>query len=211
MKMFTKIQSNIMNRDTGSKSKMFGKNIMLASTFSVLALLGANNVIAKQDVGNSDASNYAYKVLLNTEAAINNFDDNPKQSLIHVKNSLDLIDKIESSFEQKTKTDVDDALSIGEATAYTHFLPKLNVGELRDNQDMPTLKRKINEEIVYSGNVDSQIQASDAWFDYTFARASLVTVREAINADHDVEAMSNLKRVFEAVYIAPDFNVSDQS
>ncbi len=211
MKVFSKMRSNVMSKDKPNKKKLFGSNFVLASTLSIFALLGVNSVIAKQEVSDSNASDYAYQVLINTEAAINKFDENPKQSLIHVKNSLDLIDKIESSFEQKTKTEVNDALSMGEATGHTHFLPKLNVAELHDNQEMPTLKRKINEDIVYSGNSDSKVQTNEAWFDYTFARASLVTVREAINADHSVEAMSNLKRVFEAVYISPDFNVSDQS
>ena len=59
--------------------------------------------------------------------------------------------------------------------------------------------------MLYKGN----LQSEEAWFDYTFAKASLVTVREAIHAGHSVEAMSNLKRVFEAIYLSPEFNVSE--
>ena len=60
-----------MSKDKFNKKKLLGSNFVLASTLSIFALLGANNVIAKQEVSDSNASDYAYQVLINTEAAIN--------------------------------------------------------------------------------------------------------------------------------------------
>lgn len=168
--------------------------------------ISSGSVLATQGAVNVDVVDKTMKVLKLTESAIKNLDSNPDDALSNVEAALNKIKLIESSYAQNTLTELSRDKSAGTSASHTHYFPKLDVNELSDHSKLPTLSKKIKSDVLYKGN----LQSEEAWFDYTFAKASLVTVREAINAGHSVEAMSNLKRVFEAIYISPEFNVSEK-
>lgn len=201
---------SILNEKSKDK-KMFGSKLALSTALTVTMLFSTSSVFANNKGSQPNVSNYAYEILVNTEQALNNMTYQPKESLTYVTTSLDLIEKIESNYPKNTLTETNQDKKDRIAHSYTHYLPKLDLAELQNNENLPTLKQKIRTDVLHKGEADSNDNANDAWFDYTFAKASLVTVREAINAGHSMEAIRNLKRVYEAIYIDPEFNVSEQS
>ena len=207
--VYTKSKS-ILNEKSQDK-KMFASKLALTTALTAILLFSTSSVFANNKQNLPDVSNYAYEILVNTEQALNNMTYQPKESLSYVTTSLDLIEKIESNFTENTLTETNQEKHDRIAHAHTHYLPKLDLAELQNNETLPILKQKIKTDVLYKGEADTSDKANTAWFDYTFAKASLVTVREALNAGHSMEAIRNLKRVYEAIYIEPDFNVSEQS
>ncbi len=200
---------------TKSKSMLASEKMEAKNSKSYLALalivglfmsIGSGSVFATQGAVDVDVADKTMKVLKLTESAIKNLDSDPGNALSNVEAALNKIKLIESSYAQNTLTELSRDKSAGTSALHTHYFPKLNINELSDQSKLPTLSKKIKSDVLYKGNLNSE----EAWFDYTFAKASLVTVREAINAGHSVEALSNLKRVFEAIYISPEFNVSEK-
>ena len=141
-------------------------------------------------------------VLLDTEQAIAMLRIDRDQSLDLVNQALATIKTLESSFSVNTITNSEK----GNTHSHNHFYPKVDLTELQKDQTLPTLTYKLESDILYQGTD----KGDSAFFDYTFAKASLVTAKDAIKVDHDLEAMSNLRRVFEAIYLTPEFEVTDQ-
>lgn len=207
--IYTKSKS-ILNKKSQDK-KMFGTKLALATALTVSIVFSTSTIFANNNESQNNVSSYAYEILVNTEQALNNMTYQPKESLSYVTTSLDLIEKIESNFTKNTLTETNQDKKDRIAHSYTHYLPKLDLEDLQNNESLPTLKQKIKTDVLHIGEAGTNDTANNAWFDYTFAKASLVTVREALNAGHSMEAIRNLKRVYEAIYIAPEFSVSEQS
>ncbi|MDW3094892.1 MAG: hypothetical protein R8G33_04380 [Gammaproteobacteria bacterium] len=207
--LYSKSKSTL--NEKSQDKKMLKSKLTLTTALTVTMLFSTSNLFASNKDSQLDVSNYAYEILVNTEQALNNMTYQPKESLSYVTTSLDLIEKIESNFTQNTLTETNQDKKDRIAHSHTHYLPKLDLTELKNNETLPILKQKIKTDVVYKGESETSDYPNNAWFDYTFAKASLVTVREALNAGHSMEAIRNLKRVYEAIYIEPDFNVSEQS
>jgi len=171
-------------------------SVLLLTTTTVIASTQLDTKILKKKVDN---------VLLSTEKAISTLRVNDDLSLKNINFAMDQIEKLENAYKVKVSTETDTKYNTEIAKSYEHFYPPL--GETAVNIDaLPNLSYKINSNILYKGSDDDLI--NNAYLDYTFAKASLKTAKDAIVDGDKLEAMANLKRVFEAVYIAPDFDVA---
>ena len=169
--------------------------------------------LAKPVLANTDAqyvTKAASDVLQETQNAITQLRIDPNTSLTSVKQAIQAIEMIEDSYAHNTVTHTDSKYNTEIAQSYEHFYPKLDEQTLKNVNSLPALSYKINRDIVYKGS-NKDLHATDAFFDYTFAKASLITAKNAIKGNDSLEAMANLRRVFEAVYLAPDFNVSSNN
>ena len=199
----TKIkQPRAANKSVQSASKSY---LVLAIVVGFFMSISTGSVMAAKDSSDVNVTEKSMKILKLTESAIGSLESDPDSALSNVEAALQKIKLIESSYTKNTSTELSQRKSAGLSASHTHYFPRLEVNDIRDNSKLPTLSKKIESDVLYKGN----LQSEEAWFDYTFAKASLVTVREAIHAGHSVEAMSNLKRVFEAIYLSPEFNVSE--
>ncbi len=210
--MNTFLYTKALNQVDGEKqSNRYNYFLMMSFIAAILASAFFSNANASNKSSNEMNSMYVHEVLLNTEVAIELLHSSPEEAMEKISTSLMLINKIELQFDQNTFTKVQEDKSSLLPVSYTHYFPKVNISELSHDKALPVLSNKIKSNILYKGSSVKDVADTDAWFDYSFAKASLITVREAINANHSVEAMSHLKRVFEALYINPDFEVSEQS
>ncbi len=206
MNTFIYMKSKNMIETQKLRYKHSKLHLVYALLVSMFLSISSSTVFATQTAEDVNVTTKTMNVLMLTETAIEKLESDPQAALNHVVSALNMIHLIESSFSHNTLTELSSEKSAGTSASHTHYFPRLDVDEISNSSDLPTLSNKIKSDILYDGNNAS----GEAWFDYTFAKASLVTVREAINADHSEEAMRNLKRVFEAIYIAPEFNVSEK-
>ena len=195
-------QPKTTKKSVQSASKSY---LVLAIVVGFFMSISTGTVMAAKEAADVNVSEKSMKILKLTESAIGSLESDPESALSNVEAALQKIKLIESSYTKNTSTELSQRKSAGLSASHTHYFPRLEVNDIRDNSKLPTLSKKIESDVLYKGN----LQSEEAWFDYTFAKASLVTVREAIHAGHSVEAMSNLKRVFEAIYLSPEFNVSE--
>ena len=195
-----------MNSSTNLKTR---SNYYLAFTVLLsLAVFSAwKGAYATQSPSSSSAQ--ADQVLAHTQSAMINLRIDPSASLEYVKKSLALIDEIEGLYSKNTTTELAQDNDTTIATGYLHHLPKVDLAKLKQKSELSSLIKKMNADIFYKQSDEKSEQSKQAWFDYTFAKASLITAREALKVNHSLEAVSNLERVFEAVYINPDFNVTE--
>lgn len=175
--------------------------IALLLSFALIKPALANTNSQQEVVPNAVNS-----VLEETENAITAIRVNPSTSLASVEQAIKGIELIEDSYAHKTVTHTDSKYNTEIANSYEHFYPRLDEETLKNVNSMPTLSYKIESDIVYKGS-NQDLHSTHAFFDYTFAKASLISAKNALKGDDSLEAMSNLRRVFEAVYLAPDFNV----
>ncbi len=180
---------------------------LLAPIALLLGFALAKPVLANTAADTQATTIAASNVLKETQNAITQLRIDPNTSLMSVNQAIEAIEMIEGSYSHNTITHTDSKYNTKIANSYQHFYPKLDTQILKNVNALPTLSYKINRDIVYKGS-DEGLHATDAFLDYTFARASLITAKNAIKDNDSLEAMANLKRVFEAVYLAPDFNVS---
>ena len=206
MNTFIYIKSNSILSSKKMNYKYSKSYLAYVLFISLFIVTGSGSVFATQSTVDVNVTDKTMKILKLTETAIENLNSDPKSALSNVEAALNKIQLIEASYTQNTMTEISHDRSAGTNASHTHYYPKLDINTLSNHSKLPTLSKKIKSDILYRGNLGSE----EAWFDYTFAKASLVTVREAINAGHSIEAMSNLKRVFEAIYISPEFNVSEK-
>ena len=179
----------------------------------IIILLGfalTKSVLAKTEVNTQEITQATSDVLTETENAIKLLRIDANTSLTSVENAIKAIELIEKSYTHNTLAHTERKHNTEIAESFEHFYPKLDERLLESISSLPTLSYKINSGIVYKGS-DQERHTTDAFLDYTFAKASLVTAKNAIKGNDALEAMANLKRVFEAVYVAPDFDVSAEN
>lgn len=185
-----------------SYSNMLATLTLLTTLFLAFSWKTAT---AEHAYTSNEVAGHSEKILINTEEAIALLRIEPKSSLAKVNDSLKLIEKIEESFKQHVKTEVGDS-----TTTHTHYLPKLDLVAVYETRTLPTLQYKLySDGTLYFGSTGKPIPEKAAYFDYSYAKASLLTAKDAINSNHSLEAMANLRRVFESVYLEPEFLVSD--
>ena len=173
-----------------------------------ILLLGWQGVQAGHSEQHESVENMVIDTLVTTEEAMAILRINPDSAKDKVKHALTLIKDIDAHFEHNTVASLKEKDSTVMASNYQHFYPQVDLQLLSNEQELPTLNYKLESDIVYRGEQTKRDADKDLYFDYTYAKASLVTARDAIDADHALEAMANLRRVFEAIYVNPDFNVS---
>jgi paraquat-inducible protein B len=181
---------------------------LLAPIALLLGFALAKPVLANTDIDTQAATSAVSRVLHETQNAITQLRIDPNTSLVSVKQAIAAIEMIEGSYAHNTVTHTNSKYNTEVANSYEHFYPKLDEQILKNINSLPTLSYKINSDIVYKGS-NENLHTTDAFLDYTLAKASLITAMNAIKGNDSLEAMANLRRVFEAVYLAPDFNVSE--
>ena len=175
-------------------------------TFILLA--GWQSAQANHATESKNVNDLVIDTLVHTEEAIALLRINPDSAKAKVTDALASIKNIGAHYEHNTVASLEKLGSTVTATDYRHYYPRVDLYLLSNKQELPTLNYKLDSNIVYKGSDNPKDAQKELFFDYTFAKASLTTAREAIDADHALEAMANLRRVFEAIYVNPDFNVS---
>ena len=183
-------------------------NLAFPAFLTFILLVGWQNAQANHAVESKNVSNLVIDTLVHTEEAIALLRINSDSAKAKVGKALAAIKQIDAHYEHNTVASLEKLGSTVTATDYRHYYPRVDLHLLSNKQELPTLNYKLDSDIVYTGNEDSKNAQKDLFFDYSFAKASLTTAREAIDANHALEAMANLRRVFEAIYVNPDFNVS---
>jgi len=125
-----------------TKSRKFHGLALVPLLFIGLALT-SNSVLASMHENSTNNTNYSHEILVNTQKALNQMDDNPKDALTYVTQSLDLIKKIESNFNDNTSLEIDRNDSDSNNVTYTHYLPKLNMDELNNSETLSALNYKL--------------------------------------------------------------------
>lgn len=182
--------------------------IAFPAFLTFILLMGWQNAQAVNSDEQKNVSQMVIDTLVETEEAIALLRINPESAKNKVSQALSLINDIDAHFEHNTVASLAKEGSTVTATDYRHYYPSVNLQLLSNKQELPTLNYKLQSDIVYQGSADNTVTQDRLYFDYTYAKASLVTARDAIDANHALEAMANLRRVFEAIYVNPDFNVS---
>ena len=171
------------------------------------ALVGGTATAATTQMKTESVSHgWTQNALINTEHAIALLRIDREASLEKIENALASIEKIESKYapvaeEAMVSPYVDQRV--------VHSYPQVNLEKIVQDGMLPTLDYKLNPQITYQGSEMAEaMDANTAYFDFTLAKASLMTARDAIKVDHDLETLANLRRVFEAVYVNPEFEVA---
>jgi len=195
-------QGKLMTNTDSKQSLYFLAPIILLLGFSL-----AKPVVANANIDNEVVPRAVNNVLEETENAITALRIDPSAALTSVKQAINSIELIEDAYAHKTITHADNKYNTEITNSYEHFYPRLGEETLKNINSMPTLSYKIDSNIVYKGS-NKDLHLTHVFLDYTFAKASLISAKNAIKGEDSLEAMSNLRRVFEAVYLAPDFNVA---
>lgn len=147
------------------------------------------------------------QVLQLTEEALRVLRINPDESLAKVEEALTLIELIEQSnggFAVSTRNDTSNRYT---QVNHAYQYPLLDRSMFEENTEYTALKSKFKQDILYIGNEKKANKKLEAYFDYSFAKGSLQTARQALKAQHGVESMRALNWVFEAVYLSPEFDI----
>lgn len=171
-------------------------------------LSGWQNTQASYSDEQKNTTHLALDTLVHTEEAIALLRINPELAKNKIEHALGRINEISAYYTHNTVVALESQGKSVMVDPYLHYLPKIDLSLLENQNQLPTLKYKLDADIVYRGNIVNPPSANNLYFDYSFAKASLLTAREALNANHSLEAMANLRRTFEAIYIDPAFNVS---
>ena len=186
------------------------RSVLLAGTAVALITAFTNPVLATAKLDADAIPNKVDSILLGTEDAIAALRIDPQLSLSSINQAIEAIKKLEQSYDYKVVTKTKDMQNSQVAKGYKHYYPPVSQNLLDNVGALPTLSYKINTDIVYKGSEEDK-HLTNAYFDYTYAKASLMTAKDAINDNDKLEAMANLRRVFESVYLAPDFKVAKNS
>ena len=178
-----------------------------AILIAILLAVASNSHAKETDL----SSQLVTEILTDTEEAIAILRIEPKTSLFNIKSALEAIEQLEAYYKKEVSSELKEKGNTVIATSYTHFYPSVDLDEIYRERSLPTLSEKIDFDVVFNGDDKVKKKNKIAYFDYSFAKASLKTAKDAIGVEHDLEAMSNLRRVFEAVYLNPSFNVSSQN
>ncbi len=185
------------------------KNIQMtlfAIGAALILALTMKPALAKAELDAMSIPTKVNSILFDTEDAIAALRIDPQLSLVMINQAIDAIKQLEQSYEQKVFTKTDDKHNTLVSKGYRHYYPPVGQEVLDNIGALPTLSYKINQDVLYKGS-DEEKHLTNAYFDYTYAKASLMTAKDAINDNDQLEAMANLRRVFESVYLAPDFTV----
>ena len=156
-------------------------------------------------------SKLVVQVLKSTEDALPLVKDNSSSSLMHVQDALVAIREIESLLSPDTHVKSKSPNVVGNIKEYWFLYPRIDDVIFENILEFPTLIQKYRTGVLYQGNIISKPIDFTAYFDYAFAKASLLTAKDALTVEHTREAISSLRWVFEAVYISPNFMISQQS
>ena len=185
------------NLSTLKKADAKTLNKALFPVLLTAALVGGTATAATTQMKTESVSQgWTQNALVNTEQAI---------ALLRIDRDASL-EKIESKYapvaeEAMVSPYVDQRV--------VHSYPQVNLEKIVQDGMLPTLDYKLNPQITYQGSEMAEaMDANTAYFDFTLAKASLMTARDAIKVDHDLETLANLRRVFEAVYVNPEFEVA---
>lgn len=178
--------------------------------FLVILFNGCTSSDAAHILDHDAASDKVIDVLTHTENAIAGLRIDTTLSLDNVTKALALIDEIDKIYDVNTSNKLKEQDSTIVANSYTHYYPQVDLHTIEKTQGLETLKHKLDNAVIYNSETfKASRNHQDLFFDYEFAKASLKTAKLALHADHDLEAMANLRRVFEAFYASPEFNVSN--
>lgn len=193
---------NFVNTYIYLKAKYAAILFILVLPF-VCSTVGANH----NKIGNNNSSKFANDVLVLVEESIAQLWKNPYISVEKIKAALSLIGRIEGHFPAQTVTTIKSEATKKPEVTYIHYLPEINMELLKGEGEMPTLFHKLSLGVLFHGNTSKDQLENRYFLDFTFAKANLKTALNAIKAGYKFEAKNNMRRVFEAVYVSPDFEV----
>ena len=201
-----------MNTFTYLKDKSGDLNsgtTLLSLIVATMLLLGftMKPVFASSEINKNLVPEKVDNILIETEKAIASLRIDPSMSLTSINLAIDAIKQLEKTYEHKVITKTKEKYNTEIAKGYEHYYPPLSDHIVSNINALPTLSYKVNSNILYRGQDVDDNKLTNAYLDYTFAKASLMTAKDAINDNDALEAIANLRRVFEAVYLTPDFNV----
>ncbi len=168
-----------------------------------------NKDITPTKVDSISVDELVENILKSTEDALVNVESNPQSSLLSVKKAITKVEMLKDQLSHDTHAENKSPLIINGSKEYWFIYPPVSNDVLQDKTTFPTIYSKLKNGIMYQGNNNKQNDSSAAYFDYAFAKASLLTAREALVAENTREAISSLKWVFEAIYMNPNFYVAD--
>ena len=195
------------NLSTLKKADAKTLNKALFPVLLTAALVGGTATAATTQMKTESVSQgWTQNALVNTEQAIALLRIDRDASLEKIESALASIEKIESKYAPVSEEAM---VSPYSDERVVHSYPHVNLDKIAQDGMLPTLEYKLNPQITYQGSeMTEAMDANTAYFDFTLAKASLMTARDAIKVDHDLETLANLRRVFEAVYVNPEFEVA---
>ena len=151
------------------------------------------------------------QVLKSTEQALSLAKDNSEDSFKYVQGAIVAVQNIENMLSADTHANSKSPVLSGNSKEYWFLYPGVDNALFNNNAEYPTLNQKLKSGVLYRGNLTSEPINFTAYFDFAFAKASLLTAKDAFTVQHTQEAIRSLRRVFEAVYISPDFLIATQN
>ena len=210
-----------MKNDTYLASKLKNTSLLAVTvilfsisttTFATTSVQNTGNKEIKSSAQAANVQSLVADVLRNTESSLLSVESNTWDSLQHVENALQSIREIKNTLSPDTHVEAKSPLVIDENKEYWFKYPSVDKGTLYNKEIFPTLHSKYKSGVFYQGVIDTdQEREFSAYFDYAFAYASLRTARDALSVSKFKEANIALKWVFEAVYLRPNFYVSEQN
>ena len=161
------------------------------------------------EIKNNSVENLVTEVVHNAEKSLPLVDSDTTAALQHVEEALKLVNSIKENISRDTHAEAKSPLVHEESKEYWYLYPRVDKKILSNKADFPMLHSKYSSGVLYKGESDKKTQNdSYAYFDYAFAYASLLTAKDALQANELLRAKIALKWVFEAVYITPEFLIS---
>jgi hypothetical protein len=188
-------------------SQPCASSIVSAPILAGLVLVGGlSHVFASEATDeHQQASYYAAQVLIHTEQALQSIDTRKENSIADVQDALKCISRVEQIIQlhQKNQSQSPNKANLERGT--DGIYPALENSLFSNASGMPTLTNKVRDRTIYRGADSANAGEMQAYLDTAFAKASLITAKLALEAGNQTEARNALNRVFEAVYLFPEF------
>lgn len=165
-----------------------------------IGLFAIQNVHATTSVTSNEKQNVkACNILADVESALTLLRINPDEALNRVNLALSSIEKLDKLYDHYTTVEKITGDDSSIAYVYEHYYPEVSGPNNHcSNYVIGFIKEKYSK-------VD--ISKDRIFFDYSLAKAELITAKHAIINGDALEAKNSLKRSIQAVYVNPDFNV----
>ena len=178
----------------------------------MLSLNSMANITSLSEVNKNTIEILVKDTIKNTEKSLLVIESDSITAQHYLDEALKSIKHLRDILSPDTHAEYKSPIILDSSKEYWFTYPQVSNHIFENEQDFPTIHSKLNSEILYRGignnNLDKDLNEQSAFFDYAFAHASLLSAKDAIKSDNHREAKRALKRVFEAIYISPDFLIT---
>lgn len=208
--MEQRMKRNYLNRINTKMSAVVVSVLLLAPQIGV-ASTSQTQTDAKNYVTENSVDYLITKVIKSAEKSYPLLENDMQAALPYVNRAITSIRGIKEELAKDTHAKAKSPLIIDNSKEYWFIYPKVNSNLFENQSDFPMLTSKFNTGILYHGTkqASKNENKANAYFDYAFAYASLKTARDAIQSNKLREAKIALRWVFEAVYINPEYLISN--